>query len=51
MTLKPNLLRGERVYLSAVQDDDLEVVSDWTENSDLCASTTVAPPCRRPSPT
>jgi len=35
MTLKPNLLRGERVYLSAVQDDDLEVISDWTENSDF----------------
>lgn len=34
MTLKPDLLRGEHVYLSAVEDADLEVISDWTQNSD-----------------
>jgi RimJ/RimL family protein N-acetyltransferase len=34
VTLQPNLLRGERVYLSAIDDADLETISDWTENSD-----------------
>ncbi len=33
MSLKPNLLRGEHVYLSAVLDDDLEMIADWSEDS------------------
>src|SRR5690606_22577451 len=35
MSLQPDLLRGELVYLSAVQDADFEVIGDWTENSDF----------------
>lgn len=34
MTLKPGLLRGERVYLAALDESDLATASEWTKDSD-----------------
>jgi RimJ/RimL family protein N-acetyltransferase len=34
MTLRPGLLRGERVYLAALDEGDIAAASEWTKDSD-----------------
>lgn len=34
MTLQTGLLRGERIYLAAVEEADMETISRWTQVSD-----------------
>jgi RimJ/RimL family protein N-acetyltransferase len=34
MTLQPGLMRGERVYLAAVEAADMATISGWTKDSD-----------------
>jgi RimJ/RimL family protein N-acetyltransferase len=34
MTLQPGLMRGEQVYLAAVEEADMATISGWTKDSD-----------------